>query len=235
MPLHGRHRLSRRYLNSTIGLVFAVGAALFMLGGILSLVPRFAGSLSLTSSAVNGIFFLGSIPFTAAAYLQLLQSANILTAGSGGHAAGATTWFGWRPTDNNWLACALQFFGTVLFNVNTFDGLLPGLDWLQQDLEIWSPDMIGSALFLASGYLAFAEYRHEAGAWQPRQRNWWIVIVNLLGCIAFMISAVLAFTPAGAHSPAWLNLSTIFLTIGAFFFLVGALLLMPADSAQQPG
>jgi hypothetical protein len=44
-----------------------------------------------------------------------------------------------------------------LFNVNTFDAMLPGLDWLQQDLAIWVPDFNGSVLFLVSGYLGVSK------------------------------------------------------------------------------
>lgn len=236
MPLHGRHRHSRRHLNRRIGLLFAVGSTLFVLGGVLGLAPQLAQRWSLAPADINGIFFAGSIPFTAAAYLQLLQSANPLaTAARGIPAPGATNWFGWRPGDINWLGCALQFLGTLLFNVNTFDGLLPGLDRLRQDLALWAPDMIGSALFLASGYLAAVEYWQSAGAWRPGQRNWWIVVVNLLGCIAFMVAAVLAFTPAVADGAGWLAASTTFLVIGALAFLLGALLLVPDGAGQIPG
>ncbi|MGA7952035.1 MAG: hypothetical protein WCA07_00805 [Gloeobacterales cyanobacterium] len=44
-----------------------------------------------------------------------------------------------------------------MFNVNTFDAMLPGLNWLQQDLTIWAPDFNGSVLFLVSGYLVVPE------------------------------------------------------------------------------
>ena len=144
-----------RQLNWWIGTVFACGSALFMLGGILSLAPQLAASWALDSAAVNSIFFAGSIPFTAAAYLQLYQAANAPESAAASSAPRAdVVYFGWRPGNLGWLASALQFAGTLLFNVNTFDAMLPGLDWLQQDLEIWGPDMAGSILFLASGYLA---------------------------------------------------------------------------------
>jgi hypothetical protein len=50
-------------------------------------------------------------------------------------------WFGWSPRDIGWLSCALQFIGTLLFNVNTFDAMLPDLSWLSKTwpsgLQIW--------------------------------------------------------------------------------------------------
>ena len=65
-----------RELNWWIGVVFALGALLFFLGSILFLFPDIAMRWSVTEDQANLVFFLGSIPFTTAAYLQLLQAAN---------------------------------------------------------------------------------------------------------------------------------------------------------------
>jgi hypothetical protein len=43
---------------------------------VFSLVPDLARMLSINSAAISRIFFVGSIPFTTAAYLQLFQAAN---------------------------------------------------------------------------------------------------------------------------------------------------------------
>jgi hypothetical protein len=92
--------------------------------------------------------------------------------------------------------------GTLLFNANTFDAMLPGLGWLQQDLAVWIPDFVGSILFLASGYLAFGETCHTYWAWKPQSLSWWITFTNLFGCVAFMISAFFAFeTNVSRKSP----------------------------------
>lgn len=228
MPLHGRHRYFQRHLNRRIALLFAAGSLLFMLGGILSLAPPLAVRLALESSGINSIFFAGSIPFTAAAYLQLFQAANAAPSDTRQpSAAPAVAWFGWRPGDINWLGCALQFFGTVMFNVNTFDALLPQLNWRQQDLAIWAPDMVGSALFLASAFLAYVECWRSPGSWQPGRLAWWICIINLLGCIAFMLSAVLAFIPAAGQADVAVSLSLLATVVGAAAFLAGGLLMLP--------
>jgi hypothetical protein len=215
-------------LNWWIGVIFALGSCLFILGSVLSLAPGLARAWSLDSHAVNMIFFAGSIPFTTAAYLQLFQSAN---AGEfsplGVVERPRPVAFGWRPHDIGWLSCALQFPGTLLFNINTFDALLPGLDWLQQDLAIWAPDVAGSLLFLASGYLAFAETSHAHFAWRPQSLSWWVTFANLLGCIAFMISAVFAFVPPQAPGFDAAGLAVLFTLLGAAGFLVGSLLMLP--------
>jgi hypothetical protein len=220
-------------LNWWIGTVFAVGALLFALASVLSLAPALARAWSLDSASINTIFFAGSIPFTIAAYLQLFQAAN---AGEfprdDKRPARRRVLFGWRPNDIGWLSSALQFVGTVLFNINTFDAMLPALDWLQQDLAIWAPDFVGSVLFLASGYLAFIETCHAHWAWKPSSISWWVAFINLLGCIGFMIAALFAFVlPAGANTEA-VTLCVAFTLQGAVCFFVGSLLMLPEGASS---
>lgn len=217
-------------LNWWIGVVFAAGSLLFLLGSVLSLAPALARTWPLDT---NAIFFSGSLPFTSAAYLQLFQAAN---AGefspNGRRSPRRTAWFGWRPHDIGWLSCALQFAGTLLFNINTFDALLPGLDWLQQDLVIWTPDFAGSILFLASGYLAFIETCHAYWAWKTTSISWWVTFVNFLGCVGFMLSAVFAFVPPQAPNFDAVTLSVAFTSVGSLGFLIGSLLMLPETARE---
>jgi hypothetical protein len=213
--------------------VFAIGAALFALGSLLCLFPELAARCSLSNEQVNRVFFAGSIPFTTAAWLQLMQSANagsLSTAGEAG--TGGHKLFGWYPGDAGWLSSALQFGGTLLFNLNTFNALSPGLDWIQQDLYIRIPNVFGSMLFLASGYLAFIETCHRPWAWMPHLLSWRITFVNLLGCIFFMVSALFAFVtshPAGFDAA---GLSLLFTLLGAVGFFVGSILLLPEAASD---
>lgn len=217
-----------RQLNWWIGGVFALGSLLFMLGSALVLVPDLGRVWSLDTQSANLIFFAGSIPFSIAAYLQLFQAANArdftqLQPARPGRAA----LFGWRPREIGWLSCALQFAGTLLFNLNTFDGLLPGQDWLHQDLDIWLPDFAGSLLFLAAGYLALIETCHAYWAWKPASLSWWLTLINFTGCIAFMLSAVFAVVLPGTSGTAAAMLATTFTLIGGGCFLLGSLLMWP--------
>jgi len=211
-----------------IGVVFALGAALFILGSVLSLAPSWSRVWSVEIGSINAIFFAGSIPFTTAAYLQLFQAAN---AGDGPpgrpRASRHVLLLGWRPGDIGWLSSALQFAGTLLFNVNTFDAMQPDLDWLQRDLAIWVPDFAGSIFFLASGYLGFAETCHARWAWKAASLSWWVTFVNLLGCVAFMISAVFALALPQSTSPDAATISVAFTLVGAVAFLLGSLLMLP--------
>lgn len=207
-----------------------------MAGSLLVLAPAMARALSLQADTINAVFFAGSIPFTTAAYLQLYQAANareFLPAGDS--EPRRTVLFGWQPHKIGWLSCALQFVGTVLFNVNTFDAMIPGLDWLQQDLEIWIPNVAGSVLFLASGYLAFAETCHAHFAWKPASISWWVTFANLFGCVAFMISAVFAFVPPKPLAFDALTVSVTFTLLGAVGFLFGSLLMLPETARPAKG
>ena len=225
-----------RRLNWWIGIGFAAGSLLFLLGSVLSLAPALAREWSTDATTINAIFFVGSIPFTIAAYLQLFQAANAgADSADDSPVRRRVELFGWRPHDIGWLSSALQFPGTLLFNVNTFDALLPDLDWLQQDLTIWAPDVAGSSLFLVSGYLAFIETCHAHWAWKPTSISWWATFVNLLGCVAFMISALFAFIPPWTPSFDAGTVSVTFTLVGALGFLLGSLLtLLETAKAEDP-
>jgi hypothetical protein len=221
-------------LNWWIGIVFALGALLFALASLLSLSPDLAALWSMKSSTINAIFFAGSIPFTTAAYLQLFQAANageFLT--NHPRSGQRPSLFGWRPRDIGWLSCALQLVGTILFNFNTFDAMIPSLTWFEEDLVIWAPNIIGSILFLASGDLAFIETCHAHWAWKPKSISWWVVFTNLLGCVGFMISAVFAIVLPGTPNIEAITISVLFTLLGAIGFLVGSLLMLP-EAISQP-
>jgi hypothetical protein len=211
-------------LNWWIGLVFIIGASGFTLGSLLCLVPVWPKALGLSEIEVNALFFAASIPFTTAAYLQLYQAANVGTAEA---SATQRKWFGWQPKDAGWLSCALQFVGTVMFNFNTFDALLSNLNREAELLLIWTPNVIGSILFLLSGYMAFIETCHRHWALKPTQISWWVTFINLLGCIAFMISACFAFVPDHAPSFDTVEISVAFTLIGAICFWLGSFLMWP--------
>lgn len=221
-------------LNWWIGILFAIGSLLFGLASVLSLWSPLAAALSLDSAVINAVFFAGSILFTIAAYLQLFQAANageFLRADA--RPRQRPMLLGWRPRDIGWLSAGLQFAGTLLFNVNTLDAMLPGLDWLQQDLDIWAPDFVGSMLFLTSGYLAFIETCHAHWAWKPNNISWWVTFINLFGCVAFMIAAVFAFVLPGSPNIEAVTVSIAFTLLGSVGFFVGSLLALPEAAASD--
>ena len=93
--------------------------------------------------------------------------------------------------------------------------------------HVWRPDAVGSACFLAASLLAWVEVCHGWAAWRPRSWSWWITLANLIGSIAFGVSAIAGYiSPATGqvHNAERSNLGTL---VGALCFLAGALLLLP--------
>ena len=223
-----------REMNWWIGIIFSTGATIFAIGSLLFLFPALAASYEMDEDQINMVFFAGSIPFTTAAWLQLVQSANAGAFAKSQHSQSRRfRLFGWFPGDAGWLSCALQFVGTVLFNLNTFDALHPPGSWVLQDLEIWVPNILGSILFFASGYLAYIETCHAHWAWRPDLIDWWITFINLMGCAAFLISAAFAFVPPEAPGFDAVTYSLVFTLLGALAFLIGALLMLPEAAAGR--
>ncbi len=127
----------------------------------------------------------------------------------------------------------MQLVGTVLFNRDTGDALLAGLDWIEQDLWVWKPDIVGCVCFLVASQLAIMEYAQGWFAFRPGQLAWWIVTINMFGSILFMISGVASFVdPSGkllAPLPADAGTAA-----GAVCFLVGAYPLIPEQAETRP-
>ncbi|TPW33357.1 hypothetical protein FJU08_02000 [Martelella alba] len=212
----------RAFYNWLTGLVFVIGATLFMTGSAMALFPAIVAGLPAWTT--NATFFAGSIPFTTAAYLQLFQAANADEKHTSGKVPPAL--FGRDIKSPGWLSASTQFIGTIAFNFNTFDTIIAPSHWGIQDLVIWLPGMIGSVLFLVSGYLAYIEVGHAHMSLPKRDLSWWIAAINLLGCITFMIASTLAYIPARPEAPWIMALSNANLWFGAFCFFVGAALSM---------
>lgn len=63
-------------------------------------------------------------------------------------------WSSREPRRLAWLSAAVLFTGTIVFAINLVDSFVEGLGPVEEDRLVWSPDMVGCALFLVSGHLA---------------------------------------------------------------------------------
>ena len=221
-------------LNWWIGLVFAVGSLLFILGSVQTLWPRLAATAVFDPAHV---FFAGSLPFTLAAYLQFFQAGNasdfpLAVAVGTPPKAVRKKWLGCRASELGWWSCLLQLQGTLCFNFSTYQALHPGPSWFSEDIWVWLPNFVGSVLFLLSGYMAFAETCHGYWRFLPGNLSWWAVFWNFGGCVSFMMSACQAVLVSGTEPVLRLQWSTWFTLLGAVGFFIGSILLLPEAATE---
>lgn len=205
-----------------------VGSALFALGVPLSLMSR------LSPAVAGWTFFLGSVFFTGAGWLQFLSSREKLPPPPDGTGRG---WFGaiLRPRTADWTASALQLLGTLAFNISTFRAAVDAAGGTGPYALVWRPDLLGSILFLVASGMAYAPEVRRRRHTHVRDRSWAIAALNMLGSVAFGFSAVGAYlVPADDQllNTRWANGGTLF---GAVCFLAGAALLVPPRSSAGRG
>jgi hypothetical protein len=213
-----------------IGVLFAAGSACFALAAAASewaSVPR---------PGIGVTFFVGSLCFTVAAYLQFSESVN---ADRGPRApAKGERWrpASWEPRRIDWLASVIQLAGTIFFNVSTFEGMKRGLDTHQTDLRVWTPDVFGSICFLVASELAYVEVCHRWVCLRARSLAWRIVTVNLVGSVAFGVSAVTSLIEPSTQEPVSAAITNATTAVGALCFLAGGIMLLPAaaQADDQP-
>jgi hypothetical protein len=204
-----RRREGRVDWDGWIAAGFAIGSACFFVG------PS-PGFVSLVGQGADGaVFFAGSIFFTLAAGLELREGTLRLHR---------------RFTGASWWSAAVQFAGTLLFNVSTFRALQEGLSTHEQNRLVWAPDLLGSACFLASGALAYGVTTgpHLLPArWRPTESDpaWAMAAVNLLGCVLFGVSAIASYVVPSTGSVLALAPANWGTALGALCFGIGAALL----------
>jgi hypothetical protein len=210
-----------------IAVLFMVGSLCFALGS----VPAFAAAVG---EAVVWVFFLGSLFFTSAAYLQFFEASN-----EGDDIRGSTRTrrpLGLRLASPGWWAASTQLLGTLWFNLTTFAGTRDALTLVQQERLVWAPDAIGSILFLVASTFAVIEVRDGLQlGWRPSLESA-IAWLNMTGSIAFGISAVAAFIDPTDGQLLNVAAANAFTFLGAVCFFLGAFMLLPdmARSSSAP-
>lgn len=190
---------------------------LFAAGSMCFLVAPMPWFLQLVGPQADGaVFFVGSLLFTSAASVQWLTTVDVGTSGRR---------FAWQPRRLNWWSSGLQLVGTVAFNVTTFLALSTAIDEPSYDRLVWRPDAVGSIFFLASGYLAYVQVSGDVLRRPPRTKDGGIATVNLLGCLAFGVSAVAAYVVPGTDSEVDVAIANAATSAGALGFFTGAVLL----------
>jgi hypothetical protein len=196
--------------------LFSIGSALFAVGAI----PGYAGWVGVPLDSLT--FFVGSVFFTGAGYLQYTGSAAAASAPPRMRPSE------WSPAGSGlaW-AALIQLAGTVWFNISTFNALRSSLSVAQQDRLVWRPDALGSICFLIASTIVLAMASRVSGWWRPRLPDWASAALNMLGSVAFGVSAIAAYVvpDSGAvRNAQMVNLGTF---AGAICFLIAAVITLP--------
>jgi YrhK-like protein len=216
-----RFQITRLWAPERIGwwiaVLFMIGSLCFALGS----VPAFASAVG---DADVWVFFVGSLFFTSAAYLQYFEASN-----QGDDVRGAVRSrrpLGVRLVSLGWWAAATQFLGTLWFNLTTFAGTRDALSLSQQEALVWAPDAIGSILFLIASAFAVLEARDGIRrGWRPSLETA-IAGANMVGSIAFGISAMAAFIDPASGELLNVAAANAMTFLGAALFFVGAFMLL---------
>jgi hypothetical protein len=209
-----------------IAILFAIGSLLFAIGS----VPGYASAVGAVSDTVT--YFVGSLFFTTASFLSYREAVDAAPqALNSAH----RRFFVYQPGRIDWWATAVQLVGTVYFNISTGLAMVTDLSAQAAHQHVWRPDAIGSVCFLVSSALAWYEVCHGWAAWRPRSYSWWITVANLVGSIAFGVSAVAGYinpVTGQVHNAGRAGTQTL---IGAVCFLIGAVLLLPERTEEVSG
>ncbi len=176
-------------VNAVAATAFVVGGSLFAIGAVLAQAD--VGGPLLPAS----VYLCGGVFFSTGGYVTVLQVVNgPREQADGSFVAAPWRWWRFERERLEWLSAASLFAGTLVFAILLVDSFISNLTPAQQDRLIWSPDMVGCALFLVSGHFAMVEL---TGTWLPRrwprELGWDIVVANQLGSVLFMVSAVASF------------------------------------------
>lgn len=189
----------------------------FVLGSILFGIAAVPGYASWVGADVDNItYFVGSLFFTGAGFIALRLSG--------------------RPVPDSesekvelfdWWAAAVQFLGTLLFTLSTGIAMVSGLTASEADKWVWRPDVFGSLAFLVASGLAVIATTETDKLWDPHARDWRSTWLNMIGSIAFGISAVGAFVRPATGRLADASVANLGTLAGALCFLAAALLMRP--------
>jgi hypothetical protein len=200
---------------------FMIGSACFALASIPALATV------VPSSAIGLTYFTGSIFFTLAAGIVTVKvfddDRSEANAGPFG--------------DVNFWAAAIQSVGTIWFNINTFYALSDAWSTQQENLRVWTPDMLGSICFLVSSYLSWIALGARPRLTATRDTTWWIAALNLVGSVFFGLAAIAAFTLPSTDDLLDASIANSGTLLGALCFFWGArlMLLPPVPEPSRRG
>ena len=186
-------------------LVNAVAATAFLVGGSLFALGAALAQAGINPTVCASIYLVGGVFFSTGGYASVVQVRG-------------------EPRLQRASAVVL-FAGTLVFAINLVDSFIQELTPASFDRLVWSPDMVGCALFLISGHLAMVGI---AGGfwrvWHRRDLGWWIIAVNQIGSVLFMVSAVASFVRPSSGDMVATGIANWGTLTGALCFAIAGLM-----------
>lgn len=206
-------------INLLASCAFVIGGSLFAAGAFLAQ----RGEALVT---VNTTYLVGGFFFSLGAYASVLLVVNAAQDPPGGsHSRGeAMQWWGNRPRQRDWRGAVVLFVGTLLFAVSLVAAFASGLTPRQSNGWIWLPDMLGCVCFLVSGHLAMLEVGGGRVAVRAHDLTWWVVAVNQLGSVLFVLAGLAAFVRPATSTEVDAGLVNWGTFAGAVCFAVGGVI-----------
>lgn len=210
--------------SSLLRLANAVAATAFVIGGSLFATGAALAQLGAAPTLYLSVYLVGGVFFSTGGYASVVQVVNEPEE-PGGFVPSGWRWWSREPERLAWLSATILFTGTLVFAINLVDSFIEGLGVVTEDRLVWSPDIIGCLLFLISGHLAMVGI---AGGWRRfwrrRDLGWWIVAVNQLGSVLFMVSAVASFVRPSTGDELAVGLANWGTLTGAVCFAVAGVM-----------
>jgi hypothetical protein len=203
---------------------------LFMVGSFIFALGSFPPYSQFVDGRVVGItFVVGGVFFTAGGYSGFLQAINDSTPGG----ERLKLW-AWSPRTKLWWAAFIQLIGTLFFNANTIDSMFQTFTVEETNRLVWGPDLVGCIAFLVASHLYWVSQDGRFWHSKPDDPDWWSSLLDYIGSIFFMASALASFTLETTGETINITIVNSGTFIGAVCFFVGAYLLLPPAGPSKP-
>ena len=196
--------------------LFIVGSTLFALGSF----PLYTQIVD--GRAVGVTFVIGSLFFTTAAL-----SAAVRVIDDDRNDGSRTRWWSESRVARLRWAAVIQLGGTLLFNINTIDAMVTTFSVEEANRLVWAPDFIGCIAFLVASHLYWRDTRSRRSDSDAHDSEWWSSLLNYVGSVLFMVSAIAAFTLTTTGETVNIAIVNAGTFAGALCFLVGSYVLWP--------
>ncbi|MBS1879656.1 MAG: hypothetical protein JST31_09100 [Actinobacteria bacterium] len=172
------------------------------------------------------VYLSGGVFFTTGAYAGLLLVANSHRGRDPDGILRTPPWRWWslEPGRPDWASDVTLFVGTLFFFVSLVDALIGDLSVAQVHRLVWSPEVVGCILFLASGQIALIALWRARRPGVHSRLDWSVALINQLGSVLFMVAAIAAFLRPETGDALAIGVANFATLTGSLCFAVGGLL-----------